>query len=97
MGVGDGIAPLVGSAFPWISYTSFGGERKTMSGSIAMFVGTLTAIPVLGLMIGAPKPIELVHVVSIALFATIAEAVSGPWDNMAVPLTIYLYTKLAAV
>jgi phytol kinase len=99
MGVGDGIAPLVGSAFPILRYRTLGrGEFKTVSGSLAMLAGTLFAIPMLSWLLGAPAaPINLTQAVGVALVATLAEAVSGAWDNLAVPLAVYLYYSNAMV
>ena len=38
--LGDGVAPLFGKRFPWGRYPTYGGDTKTISGSIGMFLGS---------------------------------------------------------
>ncbi|GKY99894.1 hypothetical protein MPSEU_000943000 [Mayamaea pseudoterrestris] len=94
MGIGDGLAPLVGTLFPWRPYPSFDGERKTLSGSLAMLTSTLVGILLMNRLLGAPSRFEIGSAVQVALVATLAEAASGAWDNLAIPMAIVAYTKI---
>ena len=95
MGFGDGVAPLVGSRYPWKPYRSLGGELKTASGSVAMFIGTFLGVYALSMILAAPSPVEPMTVARLAFVATLAEGGSGAWDNLAVPLAIIGTHKFA--
>jgi len=101
MGFGDGVAPVVGVYFPYGYYRSppmgFGdGSFKTLSGSAGVFVGTLVGIWVLRSVLGAPEMLYAVQVIGVALTATVAEAVSGKWDNLVIPVSVYCYLQVTA-
>lgn len=91
--VGDGLAPLVGKRYPKGAYKTYGGETKTVSGSLGMWVGSVLGILVYSLMLGVPKDIDFPFVVLVALVATIAEGISGIWDNPVIALTVYGFVK----
>ena len=95
MGIGDGVAPLVGTRYPWLPYRSLGSELKTVSGSMAMFVGTFSGVYALSLILGAPSTVEPTTAARVALVAMLAEAMTGAWDNLAVPLTIIATQQLS--
>ena len=90
---GDGIAPLIGKRFPWGRYPTLGGGTKTLAGSAAMFVGTLIGICILQAGIGAPERLDAGKMLGVAALATLAEAVSGIWDNPAIVLTTLWYCQ----
>jgi phytol kinase len=94
MGFGDGIAPVVGVYHPWLRYQS-GREFKTVSMSMGMFVDTILGVLGFRAAIGEPAVLPAYHVVGIALVATVAEAISGKWDNIFIALTVWAFLKLS--
>lgn len=99
MGVGDGVAPIVGSLYPFGHYKTAGGEVKTLSGSLGMFLGTVAGVYILRHVLEVPKEIDLQRVVGIAVAATISEAIGGMWDNFTVIIAVlaYLYATSGAL
>jgi len=89
----DPMAALVGKRFPYGRFT-IGKDTKTIMGSMAFFVSSIILSLSLysALSIGAFSIIAvLLPVLFIALFATIAEALSGKGiDNITIPLTVAL-------
>lgn len=100
MGFGDGLAPLLGTAFPWGRYKSLGkGEYKTMAGSFGMFLGTILSAPFIHWMFGMAQPRHLQpeRLLGVALVATLAEAVSGMWDNLAVVTAVTMFLRATSI
>lgn len=94
LGYGDGIAPLFGKRWPLWRFPTFGkGQYKSLGGSLAMFASTLLGIFVLRAGIGAPEQLDAVKVTGVALVATVAEAISGKWDNPVVALATLWFCK----
>mmetsp|Transcript_25942 Transcript_25942/g.39182 ORF Transcript_25942/g.39182 Transcript_25942/m.39182 type:complete len:302 (+) Transcript_25942:159-1064(+) len=91
--VGDGIAPLVGKRYPKFAYKSWGNETKTLSGSVAMFVGAIMGMIAYAHLLGVPQDVDLLLILMIALVATVAEGVTGIWDNPAIALSVYWFVK----
>lgn len=89
--VGDGLAPLVGARYPVGPYTTLGGTQKTVSGSLTMFVGSILGITTYGRLLNVPEQVDFETVAMISLVATLAEAVSGIWDNPAIALSVYCF------
>lgn len=84
MGYGDGFAALIGQRYGKHGYHIFKGS-KSIEGSVSMLVVSLIALSVyLGIMTGS---VNFYHVGSIALVATLVEAIS-PYglDNLFVPI-----------
>jgi len=96
MGFGDGIAPVVGIYCPY-GYYRVGGGVKTLSGSAGVFGGTIIGILVFRSVVGAPEVIDVNRVIGVAFTATIAEALSGKWDNCVIPASVYLYLKVTSL
>jgi phytol kinase len=92
MGFGDGIAPVVGTFVPF-GYYKIGGGIKTLSGSAGVFVGTVIGIVFLRAAIGAPSTPYTDRVLGVAITATLAEAVSGKWDNLVIAASVWLFLK----
>ena len=92
VGFGDGIAPLVGTYFPW-GYYKIGGGIKTLSGSAGVFFGTVIGIFILRAGVGAPATLYADRVLGVALVATLAEAVTGKWDNPAIAASVWLFLR----
>lgn len=90
MGFGDGLAPLIGNLYPWGRYQSHGGEFKTVSGSAGMFLGSILGTYLVQY-VAVGGPIEFARVVGAAATATLAEALSGQFDNIAVAGSVYFY------
>ena len=91
--VGDGLAPLIGSRFPVLPYRTFGGDKKTVSGSIGMFAGSVVGILTYAHFLKVPQTPDLETVMMISLIATIAEAVSGIWDNPGIAFSVYWFVQ----
>lgn len=94
VGIGDGIAPVIGGRFGRHKYRSpFAGKdtgAKSVEGSISVFVGTIFGYYIYSLLISAP----LLPVMSVTISAFVAAFVEGlspsNVDNFAIPLTMYL-------
>ena len=83
MGYGDGFAAIFGNKFNSMKYYVFG-QKKTLIGSLTMFVFTFAIVSILTLAYGQ---FSIVNVLLITTFATIIEAVSPLGiDNLTVPL-----------
>ena len=90
VGVGDGLAPMVGGRLgdKSVRYTLLGRE-KTLEGSAAVFVGTWAASWLFLRALGLPQiPIAERH--ALACVSTVVEAFSPPdVDNLLIPAAIY--------
>ncbi|MFY0568544.1 DUF92 domain-containing protein [Archangium lansingense] len=89
MAVGDALASLVGRRFGRHRYETFGGEHKSLEGSLAMFAGTFVAVlATLTWMPGlAPDMPRVPLAMLCAVVATCAEALGTKGrDNLWVPL-----------
>lgn len=91
--VGDGLAPLIGKRFPLWSYPTLGGSKKTVSGSLTMFVGSVVGILTYAHLLNVPQNVDLETVLMISLVATLVEAVSGIWDNPVIAFAVYWFVQ----
>ena len=91
--VGDGLAPLVGTRYPVWPYRSMGGTHKTVAGSLTMFVGSFVGIATYAHLVTVPARWDLETVAMVSLVATLAEAVSGIWDNPAIAVSVYAFVR----
>jgi phytol kinase len=90
LGFGDGIAPLIGARWP-IGYYRSGSTVKSYAGSIAVFLSTFLGVRLLeSLIVVGKAPMKSSDVVTVSLTTTVAEALSGKWDNIGIPLSIIL-------
>jgi dolichol kinase len=103
VGFGDGLAPIIGTYLPWGYYNysifdSSGNDVKTLSGSLGVFVGTILGIFLIRYVTGVPEELHAGIVIGVALVATVAEGVSGKWDNpvIAFSVLIFLRAKMAS-
>ena len=97
LGFGDGIAPLFGKRYPWGYYPTYGkGERKTLSGSLAMFTATVIGIIVLqACILGVvPSGSGMARILRISVVATLAEGVAGKWDNPIIASAVASYCNI---
>lgn len=89
MAICDPIAALAGKRFPIRTYPTFGGQ-KSLGGNLGFFTASVLLSFVVLSMIGYTS-ISFLMIVSIALLATIAEALSGKgWDNFTIPLSVLI-------
>jgi hypothetical protein len=95
VGFGDGNAPLVGQRYPAGYYPTFpfgsNNTRKTLSDSAGMFLFTVLGVLVLRVGIGTPDTLDWSEVWGMATMATLAEAVSGKWDNPMIAITVWYF------
>lgn len=94
LGFGDGIAPLFGKRYPWGYYPTFGkGERKTLTGSLAMFCATVIGIAILQPLIlkVVPSGAGMARTLGVAMAATVAEGLAGKWDNPVVAAAVVAF------
>ena len=91
VGVGDGVAPLIGSRYgrhmfqlPWTSL-------KTMEGTVVgVFLGTIAGMYTYMFMMGIPF-IPLRMVLAYAAIGGVAEATSlSSFDNIVIPVVLHL-------
>lgn len=84
MGYGDGLAAVVGTRWPKWPYQIFGSE-KTLSGSLTMLGASFLVTTLLLAATGQPQ--VLIPAITLALLATLLEAVTPlGLDNLTVPL-----------
>lgn len=91
MGYGDGFAAIFGMKFKSYEY-HIGKHKKTVIGSITMFIFSLIVVSILTLLYGQ---FSLISAILISFIATIIEAIS-PFglDNLTVPLLSALVAYL---
>lgn len=90
MTYGDGFASLVGKGVQSKEYTIFG-AKKSVAGSIAMFIMTL--IIAISVFFYAGTKLYLIKSLLIAVIATVLEAISAKGtDNLTVPIIISTIT-----
>jgi len=76
-------------------------EYKTVSGSLAMFVGSIMGILILKMALlgsddddtSSSQLLSMRNIVNVSAIATIVEALTGAWDNVAVTLCIATYVR----
>mmetsp|Transcript_15481 Transcript_15481/g.33684 ORF Transcript_15481/g.33684 Transcript_15481/m.33684 type:complete len:250 (+) Transcript_15481:136-885(+) len=100
VGIGDGIAPIIGAQFGRHKYMSPFSRNskgfKSFEGSLAVFIGTMFGYYVYSFVISARPLLSISSVMASALLAACVEGiVPSNVDNIAVPLAMYLvYTLL---
>ncbi len=91
MGYGDGFAAIFGTKIKSHEY-SIWNQKKTVAGSITMFLLSFIVISILTLFY---DKFSLINTVFVALFATVIEAISPRGlDNLSVPLLTTLVAYL---
>ena len=90
LGVGDGIAPLIGKFYGRISYRFPLSTEKTVEGSIlGVFCGTMVGCHFFLYVLGLPY-LSLSSYVVVGIIATIIEATApGNFDNVIVPTLLH--------
>ena len=86
---GDGLAPILGMSYPYGRYPTFPfntTDRKTLSGSLAFFFGSILGYCILRtIILGGVE--DLSKIIPVAAAAAIAEGAAGDFDNLAVCIT----------
>jgi phytol kinase len=93
MALGDGLAGLLGSAWPSPSWRVLG-QRRSLLGTATMALATLLGLGLLALLAGGPS---LPALVAIAIGAALLEQVAiAGLDNLSVPLAVaWLWQQLS--
>ena len=99
VGIGDGIAPLVGSRYGTHKYRSpyvnEAGTCKSVEGSVAVFAGTVFGYYVYSFVISAPITLSAYAVCVCAIVAALVEGLSpSNIDNLAIPVAVYFVYNL---
>jgi uncharacterized protein (TIGR00297 family) len=91
----DSMAAVVGTTFPYGEY-SIDGNRRTLTGSLTMFVMTLLVVEVSLAGLGAIEPLRALPIaIACATFVTATESVSpSDADNLTIPLMCALIIHL---
>ena len=84
MAYGDGFAAVVGQSTNFVPFRIFH-SKKSLGGSLSMFVATFVSVFILLVVVGVPH--ALLGAVLVALLASLIELLSPRWlDNLTVPL-----------
>ena len=94
LGIGDGIAPLIGRYYGNIQYRFPLGGKKSVEGSFfGVFLGTVGGSYFFIRMLGLPM-IPYENLIKVGIISMVAEATApGNWDNIFVPLVLHLSLK----
>jgi len=93
LGIGDGIAPIIGRYYGHIKYRFPLGGEKSVEGSFFGVLGTVGGSYFFIHMLGLPM-IPYQNLIKVGIISTIAEATApGNWDNITVPLILHLSIK----
>lgn len=96
LGFGDGVAPLVGSRFPWGRYPTFPFGRKdfkTLSGSLAFLLSSLAGYSFFQSILFGTSTVNLFAALPVVTMATITEGLTGGFDNIMVPIAVYVLSN----
>lgn len=95
LGFGDGIAPLVGTTFPFgrIPTYPFGADdKKTLSGTVAFFVASICGYYLMQFAVPGEN-VSLNSLAQVAAIGAATEAITGKYDNLLVCTATYFYAK----
>lgn len=94
LGIGDGIAPIIGRYYGHIKYRfPLGGEKSVEGSFFGVFLGTVGGGYFFIHMLGLPM-IPYQNLIKVGIISTVAEATApGNWDNISVPLILHLSIK----
>ena len=92
---GDGLADIVGRRFGGERTFGIGGSKKTIVGSLAMFIGSFVMTMLLLAAFGLVAPLDLgallLPVLLLSLLATVVEAFSPKGiDNILIPASVFI-------
>ena len=98
LGFGDGLAPLVGTYYPWGYYRTYPfspTDRKTVSGSIAFAIAAVVGICLMRqIIMGDFTPFfGWTKTVQISILAAVVEGLTGWLDNPAICAVVYSTLK----
>lgn len=96
LGFGDGVAPLIGSWYPYGRYPTHPFDeksKKSLTGSLAFFVASILGYQILKSS-GRGEPGSMAEFLPVAAMCTITEGISGAYDNLAVAIIGFLSKRL---
>lgn len=95
VGMGDGLAPLMGKYFGRTKYRVPFGNEKSLEGSIlGVFLGTISGSYLYAFLLGLEDIPEIKLILACAFLATVVEGTSpGDFDNITVPLVLHFSLK----
>ena len=96
LGFGDGIAPLVGTWYPYGRYPTHPFDeksKKTLTGSLGFFLASVVGFQILKNS-GRGEPANMASFLPVAAICTVTEGISGVYDNIAVAVIGFLSPKL---
>lgn len=94
LGIGDGIAPIIGRYYGNIKYRfPLGGEKSVEGSFFGVFLGSIGGSYLFIHRLGLPM-IDYYDLIKVGMISTVAEATApGNWDNIFVPLVLHLTLK----
>ncbi|KAL3944566.1 MAG: hypothetical protein SGBAC_001332 [Bacillariaceae sp.] len=97
LGFGDGVAPLIGTWYPYGRYQTFPFDeksgKKSLSGSLGFFVASIFGYQILKSSCKG-EPSSMTAFLPVAVMATVTEGMSGLYDNITVACIGFLSPKL---
>mmetsp|Transcript_32703 Transcript_32703/g.79297 ORF Transcript_32703/g.79297 Transcript_32703/m.79297 type:complete len:235 (-) Transcript_32703:1511-2215(-) len=96
LGFGDGVAPLVGTWYPYGRYPTHPFDeksKKSLSGSLSFFMASVFGYQILKSSCRG-EPGSMAAFLPVAVMSTITEGISGVYDNITVAFIGFLSTKL---
>ena len=90
LGIGDGIAPIIGRYYGNIQYRfPLSGEKSIEGSFFGVFLGTIGGSYFFIYMLGLPM-VSYECLIKVGIISTVAEATApGNWDNIFVPLVLH--------
>lgn len=94
LGIGDGIAPIIGRYYGRIRYRfPLGGEKSFEGSFFGVFLGTIGGSYFFLYMLGLPM-LSYEVLIKVGIISTVAEATApGNWDNIFLPMVLHLSLK----
>lgn len=86
LGYGDGFAAIIGKKFDYLPYY-VNGSKKTLSGSLAMFLFTFISVFIYSYLYSLPSPF-ITSLVSASVGTIIEALASKGTDNLLIPLSV---------
>ncbi|CAJ1957172.1 unnamed protein product [Cylindrotheca closterium] len=96
LGYGDGVAPLIGTWYPYGRYPTYpfdAKSKKSLSGSLGFFLASICGYQIMKSSCRG-EPSSMATFLPVAVMSTITEGITGAYDNIAVALIGFLTPKL---
>ena len=88
LGYGDGFAAIIGKKFNYLPYY-VNGSKKTLSGSLAMFLFTFFSVFIYSYLYNLPSPF-ITSLVSASVGTIVESLASKGTDNLLIPLSVII-------